>query len=549
MMKKCLFALLAALLLLCSCCLAELPENLQEIEASAFEGDSSLEGVLSLPDNVTAVGSRAFAGTGLHALLIPEGCKTLAADVLADTDAVYVFISGPATTVASDCLSHVPYVFAPADSAVSGLSGFYATETLWVEDGVFYSITAEEAIPLCVADPASIADKVTLPKLVNGKPVLTLETLISTGLEDVRLLTPAYLDIPAHLTAEPYATMTLTAPVPSTTECTAGDPVTWTTATTGAYGEVSYIWTFETGSVITSIITAEPSVTTNPMTEGVCYVSVTALDALGDSASAAADDGVTVGPAVPVYRALLVGNTYPGTENYLPGCDTDVYAMRTVLNSMTGTSYSVNTQLNLNASGIQSAIGSTFTGARPCDVSLFYYSGHGTATGSLVGVGNSTVSVGALRNWLDKIPGTKIVIIDACYSGNMIGKSVGSSYPESFTSAVISAFSAIDKANNLANNGYVVMTACTKDQTSSSLTAGTVSFGAFTYGLCYGSGFDEWHQEYLEDLPADVNSNGEITLGEAYNKAVERVAWLASMVSIDQAAQYYGDLEFVLWKK
>lgn len=550
MMKKMLLALLAALLVLGSCCMAELPENLQEIESSAFEGDVSLTGVLSLPDNVTAVGSRAFAGTGLHALLLPEGCQSLAADVLADTQAVYVLINGPETAVSGDALTGVPYVFGPESSAVSGLSGFYATETLWAEDGFFYSIAEDEAIPLCVADPASVGAEVTLPKLVSGKPVRSLDTLLLTGCNVTTLQVPSYLEIPEGMTAQPYNAMSVTAPTPDTAECTAGDPVTWTTEITGAYGDVSYVWTFDTQGIVSSLITAEPTVTFNPMTEGVCYATVTVIDALNDQAAATAETGVTVSPMVPIYRALLVGNTYPGTDVELPGCDTDVYAVQTVLRSMTSTAYAVNTQLNINASGIQSAIASTFAGARPCDVSLFYFSGHGTTAGSLVGIGNSTVSVGALRSWLDEIPGTKIVIIDACYSGNMISKSTDAMSPASFTSAFISGFSSYTKANDLANNGYIVMTACSKDQMSSSLTAGDISFGAFTYGLCYGSGYDEWNQAALGSLPADTDSNGEITLLEAYTTAVDRVNWFVELgVNIEQSAQYYGDDAFVLWKK
>ena len=50
-------------------------------------------------------------------------------------------------------------------------------------------------------------------------------------------------------------------------------------------------------------------------------------------------------------------------------------------------------------------------------------------------------------------------------------------------------------------------------------------------------------------LPADTNGNGQITLGEAYSKAVERVNWLKTMVAMEQVAQYYGDTSFVLWSE
>ena len=538
--------LLALVMVLCvSGAFAELPANLEVIESGAFEGDEALQGVLTLPESVKNVESRAFAETGVHALIIPEGCESVAADVLAGGSAAYVTFSGVETIVDGDALADVAYVFGPEGSAVSTLPGFYASESLYVLDGFFYSMTQEEAIPLCPVNPIK-EGSVVLPKLVDSLPVRSLDKLVLRGCE-AALSVPSYLDVPEGMTATLYGAMTAKTPVSSVTECTAGDTVTWTTEVTGAYGEVSYIWLFDTDGSLSSIITAEPSIAWTPSKAGLCVATVTAVDSLDDRATAAAA-GVTVGEPVPVYRALLVGNTYPGTDSELFGCDTDVYAMRNVLNLMAGTDYAVHLRLNLSASSIQSAIGTTFADARDCDISLFYFSGHGTSAGDLVGVGNSLVSVGALRNWLDQIPGTKIVILDCCFSGMMIGKSDAAASPASFNNAVISTFSAFTKANNLANNGYVVITACSKNQKSTSLYVGTVAFGAFTYGLCYGSGYDEWRQRYTSTLYADVNGDGAITLREAYDVALERVAYLSGLISsMDQSAQYYGDDDFVLW--
>ena len=72
---------------------------------------------------------------------------------------------------------------------------------------------------------------------------------------------------------------------------------------------------------------------------------------------------------------------------------------------------------------------------------------------------------------------------------------------------------------------------------------------AFTYALCYGSGYDEWRQVTLGSLPADTNGNGAITLGEAHRGVQERINYLSSFAPIDQATQYYGDTAFVLWAK
>lgn len=548
MRKGCLAALLSLLLVLClGMAAAELPQQLTEIGEGAFDGDTALGGVVYLPDTVTSVGARAFAGTSVHGLVVPDGCGSLPADVLAEGEAAYVTLSGTETQISGTALTDVPLIFAPEGSAASALSGFYASESLVVADGFYFAITQEQAIPLCAVTP--VDGEVFLPKLVEGLPVCSLDALTLRGCDGATVYVPSYLTIPDGLGVETYHAMSLTTPVPSVTACTVGDMVTWTVEIGGAYGDVSYIWLFDTDGETYSEITGEPTVTFETRAEGQCVASLTAIDALDDSAESEAP-AVTVGPPIPVYRALLIGNTYPGTDAELDGCDTDAYAMRSMLGAMSGTDYQVSLQMNLSASGITSAISSAFADARSCDVSLFYFSGHGTSSGALVGIGNTAVSVSSLRACLDEIPGTKIVVIDCCYSGNMIGKSEGSYSPSSFTSAFISGFSSYTKGDNLATNGYIVMTACSKDQVSQSLSDGTISFGAFTYGVTYGSGYDEWGQTALGSLPADTDGNGQITLGEAYSEAVARVAWLAEMVpEVVQSAQYYGDTSFVLWEK
>lgn len=552
-MKKISMLLLALLMaaLLTPAMAITLPEELETIESSAFEGDAGLTGRLILPDSVKTVGSRAFAGTGLHALAFPAGCESVAADVLADANAAYVVFQGTGTAISGTAMSGVDYVFGAAGSTASALSGFYDIDTINTVSGLVYSVTEEEALPLCAEDAGSLSGEVTLPKLVGGAPLRTLDQLVLTGCPStLSFRVPAYLTIPEGLNAVPYETMFLSDVTCSVTETSAGKPITWATEITGAYGDVSYIWTFTVDVAAYSIITAEPTVTFMPPLEGQCSVTVVAIDAVGDRASAVSQ-AITVGPAVPVYRALLVGNTYEGTDNVLSGCDVDIASMKTMLSTMTGMPYAVTTRLNITADEMKGSIASTFAGASLYDVSLIYFSGHGTSSGALVGVGNSILNVSDLRSLLDTIPGTKVIIVDACYSGKMIAKSAGSLSPSAFNSAFISGFSSYKKSDdNLAANGYIVMTSCTSQQYSQSLSDGTIAFGAFTYGVCYGSGYDEWNQRALGNLPADTDGNGAITLGEAYSMANDRVDWLATLASgISQSAQYFGDTSFVLWRK
>lgn len=248
------------------------------------------------------------------------------------------------------------------------------------------------------------------------------------------------------------------------------------------------------------------------------------------------------------YRALIIGNTYPDTENALPGPDTDIASMSNMLALQTGTPYTVSNRLNVTATGMRTAIAAAFAGADGNDVSLFYYSGHGTTgylTGALVGADGSIVSVDELRAWLDQVPGKKIVLLDSCYSGNNINRSAaGEEFsPDDFNDSVIAAFAPRTRAN-LESSDYYVITSCSKDQQSLSLTWNNVAFGIFTYGLTRGSGYNlinpnekTWH--------ADVNNDGSITIIEAYNDAVAAIEdW-----DCDQSPRYYGPQDAVLWGK
>ncbi len=231
---------------------------------------------------------------------------------------------------------------------------------------------------------------------------------------------------------------------------------------------------------------------------------------------------------IPTYRSLLIGQAYTGTSSLLRGTINDATAMRSMLANMTRTPYSSILRTDLTSGGILSNITSAFSGAGENDVSLFYYSGHGlystdSATlGSLVGVDFNIITPTALRNQLDTIAGRKIVIIDACHSGNMIGKSMNDGDAESFTKAFISAFASAGKSN-LATGGYYVLVAASKDQSSYESVINGIYTGVFTRGVCYGTGWNELSSTRISSLYADANSDGYVSLNELYNYAIRFV--------------------------
>lgn len=500
---------------------------------------------VTIPSSVTEVEDEAFANTAIDALIVPASVRRVGADVLRGSGASYIYLQGASTALSN--AGGAAFVFGPAASPASALDNFHDAATLVTHEGLYYTVTGT-ALPLCAKAPESISGSVTIPKLLEGVPVTSVNKLYlsATGVTEVRV--PAYLGQVPGMKTTAYQTMFLTAPQPDATEVTPGNPVTWSTEVTGAYGKVSYEWRIEQDGTSETLITAVPTVQYAPKAAGVCNVTVTAKDALGDSAAASGGQ-VTVTRPKSVYRALLVGNTYVGEAAALNGPAADVSAMRTMLGSMTGTPFKINTVRNTSASGIKSAIASTFSGAQANDVSLFYFSGHGTPKGELVGTGNTFLSVYGLRSALQQVPGLKIVLLDCCYSGSSISRSTAS--PSSFNSAIISALSSASRSSeNLADSGYVVLTACRQDQMSVSVGENNENmFGAFTYGLCYGSGYDEWKKTSLGRMPADSNGDGAITLSEAYKGIKERIAYLNTLMPIEQACQSWGDSGQVLWRK
>lgn len=302
--------------------------------------------------------------------------------------------------------------------------------------------------------------------------------------------------------------------------------------------------------------------------------------------------------AVGTYRALLIGNTYTGESNELPGCENDVDGMRTMLGRMTATPYSVTVKKNIRAEEILSSISSTFGNASYNDVSLFYYSGHGANSlgadgnptsyhAALVGTFQTYVSIARLKTELDKIPGKKVIIIDACHSGQFIARDgmVTQVSSSAFNSQVVNLFANdeqlsgdvsrtavvlaadgsellseeaptfIERAGdtNFAKSGYYVITACRSEEKSVSTGYdsngdGKIDryFGLFTYGLCYGNGWNLARNSAISSLNADLNKDSKVTLYEAYVYAKV----MAQSHNPNQTAQIWPENSaFVLWGK
>ncbi len=232
-------------------------------------------------------------------------------------------------------------------------------------------------------------------------------------------------------------------------------------------------------------------------------------------------------PSSTTYRAILLSNTYSSTSNALPMCDDDRYAMENTLKNLGATSYTITTQKNSSASGMESAIRSVFSQADDDDVTILYYTGHGLNSnyssniGALCGNdGNSFIYPYQLRNILDQYKGTKVILLNSCHSGAMIGKDADAkALARQINSSFIQAFysPAEKSSNNLAASGYYVLTACKTEQTGIGVTNNYTGdrYSIFTKGLVEGLGWDMLKKTKLA-LKADTNSDNQVTLAECY---------------------------------
>ena len=174
-------------------------------------------------------------------------------------------------------------------------------------------------------------------------------------------------------------------------------------------------------------------------------------------------------------------------------------------------------------------IWSTFCDATGDDISYFYWCGHGTdkygvyicPADSDFGDTDTYISVEELENALDNIAGTKVIILEACHSGNFIEKSMGD-----FNSKVIEVFA----RNQLEINkeGYQVITSCAGDQVCWEVPHVDEPYTFFTMAVYEG----------FKNLSADVNENGLVDLSEIYSYVQD---WVIEHTNKDQATQIYPD--------
>lgn len=269
----------------------------------------------------------------------------------------------------------------------------------------------------------------------------------------------------------------------------------------------------------------------------------------------AASDGTTV------YRALLIGNsTYADKSiSNLKSCANDVKAMRQALQSGSIGYDKIVTKANQTAAGLSASVKeAALWGADDDDVTVFFYSGHGVGNG-LVGASFSPAfsdvySFTALQNGLSGIPGKVIVLLDACYSGGLIGKSAPAAYradaasESAFVSNAIAAFSgagdavaAKGVASKTINKGtkFHVIASSSKNEESFAITD---TYGAATWALTEAMGWAHNGAKagtLLSVLEGDKNGDGIVTMAEAFAYAASAVSDVLNKYGYQQNMQIY----------
>lgn len=234
------------------------------------------------------------------------------------------------------------------------------------------------------------------------------------------------------------------------------------------------------------------------------------------------------------YRVFAIGNgDYEGEDADLPEALSDAAAVAQAYGyaSFGGQPAITQTYANLTGQGILNVLDQMIaSGADADDVSVFYYSGHGAGSytnpelrGALVGVDNVGVTVEAVRQKLDQVPGTVVVILDSCLSGQFIeSKSLARAQSNAFNSEVIAAFSRSTATNYVSKaltdspvkSKYKILTACAPLDLSYS---SANKYGNFTYLLCYGLGNYYKDGAYVQvEMQADADGDEIVTLKEEY---------------------------------
>jgi len=211
---------------------------------------------------------------------------------------------------------------------------------------------------------------------------------------------------------------------------------------------------------------------------------------------------------------------------------------------------------------IFNAINLSFAGANEDDVSYFYFSGHGYSDGqtstllphdALAKNASMDISAEQLASALSNIAGTKVVLLDSCFSGGFIGKDIFSERffiksmkEEEYINNILNVFILQDQAitrKNLATGSFQVLVSATGDQECWETLYHPVDgnpYGYFSAALSQGCGYND----FIFPFPADIDKDRRITIEETYQYIKNTLKYLSQDVQVYPENSKYSFIEY-----
>lgn len=213
-----------------------------------------------------------------------------------------------------------------------------------------------------------------------------------------------------------------------------------------------------------------------------------------------------------VYRALCVTNAHYDDGRVRLGGLNSAQGMYDCLSRSFGSQGSFISSLgvDMEKAVLLDYIGTAFSEAQEGDTSLFYINAHG---GYQLGVAwletreGGRIYAHELEERLRSVPGSVILIIDACNSGAFMGSA----------SEFSAAFSAAFASDSFASDKYTVITSCFSDENSYRVTADTAIekniATVFARSFCEGLGWD-LISDRSTALKADADHDRRVSVNE-----------------------------------
>ena len=184
------------------------------------------------------------------------------------------------------------------------------------------------------------------------------------------------------------------------------------------------------------------------------------------------------------YYGLFIGiDRYAGPINWLSCAKRDAQALYTLFADTMGAGGVLLTDQDATRAGIESAFARLAETAKPDDLVVVEFSGHGSETHELVAYDTvvsdlhlTGIPLDTLGDWLARIPAKRVLcVLDCCFSGGMGAKGLT---VDAIPRAIPSEESLL---NNLAGEGRVILTATLPKERAWEI--GSMGHGLLTYHL------------------------------------------------------------------